>query len=138
MKSWLAKNFISYLVIGLFPLLLGIIYYYTNITTIRREVENGNFGALTRSVSELDYLAGEMRTIAYHFSGCLAEIPGLGDYPYGELPAADRALLAQQIQSYQDSLGLPVNILVYFRGSTLVYTSNGAMAYGDFEAAVRQ
>jgi hypothetical protein len=43
MKSWLVKYFVSYLIIGALPLFLGFIFYYTNITTVKREVERNNF-----------------------------------------------------------------------------------------------
>lgn len=118
---------------------MGFIFYYTNITTVRREVERNNFAAMTQAVSELDYLSGEMKTIAYHFSGYLADFAALrhNGYPYGELSKSDQNLIAQRIKSYQISLGLPITILVYFRGGTQLYTADGTVVYRDFEYSVR-
>jgi AraC-like DNA-binding protein len=131
-KSWFVKYFISYLAIGLLPIFLGITYYFTTIATLRREAESSNFRALTQAANELDYLEGRMRIIAYHFSGYLADI---GD---GGFPAVEREFLAQRIQSYENSLGLPVSMLIYFRGDSHVYTAGGAVAYSEFMVAVRQ
>ncbi|MDR3191534.1 MAG: AraC family transcriptional regulator [Treponema sp.] len=139
MKSWLVKYFVSYLIIGALPLLLGFIVYYTNITTVKGEVERNNFAVMTQAVSELDYLVGEMKNIAYHFSGYLADFTGplRGGYPYGELSKPDQDRIAQRIKSYQDSLEIPVTILVYFRGGTRLYTADGAIPYSDFESSVK-
>jgi AraC-like DNA-binding protein len=139
MKSWLVKYFVSYLIIGTLPLSLGFIFYYTNMTTVKREVERNNFAVMTQAVSELDYLVGEMKNIAYHFSGYLADFAGLrhGEYPYGELSKSDQDWIAQQIKSYQNSLEIPVTILVYFRGGVRVYTADGAIPYSNFESSVK-
>ncbi|MDR1566007.1 MAG: AraC family transcriptional regulator, partial [Treponema sp.] len=110
-----------------------------HITTMKREVERNNFAVMTQAVSELDYLVGEMKNIAYHFSGYLADITSLrhSEYPYGELSKPDQDWIAQQLKSYQDSLEIPVTILVYFRGGARIYTSDGAMSYRNFESAIK-
>lgn len=133
-KSWLGKYFWSYLLIGVFPLLLGFVFYYTNITTVEREVANNNFAALEKAGKELDYMAGEMKNIAYHLSGYLTEtFPGSFDEG-----AAPKDLLSQRLKTYEEALKFPVSIVLFFRGRTELYTSQGIMAYRDFERAVER
>jgi AraC-like DNA-binding protein len=132
-KSWLSKYFWSYLLIGVFPLLLGFIFYYTNITTVEREVGNSNFAALSQAAKEMDYTIGEMKNIAYHFSGYLTDAHASLE---GGFSPMGRSILSQRIKSYEEALKFPVTIILFFRGGTQLYTSQGEIPYRDFETAV--
>jgi AraC-like DNA-binding protein len=110
------------------PVVLGFIFYYTNITTVSREVENGNFTALLQACNEMDYMTGEMKNIAYHFweTNQEANAPGIAE-----------TVLVRRLSFYERSLNFPARIMLYYRGGSLVYTSEGVIPYTEFERTVR-
>jgi AraC-like DNA-binding protein len=127
-KSWFSKYFISYLTIGMLPVVLGFIFYYTNIATVSREVENSNFTALLQACNEMDYMTGEMKNIAYHF---------WETNPEDNTPGIAGAVLARRLSFYERSLNFPARIMLYYRGDSLVYTSEGVIHYTEFERTIR-
>ncbi|MCL2320110.1 MAG: AraC family transcriptional regulator [Treponema sp.] len=136
--SWFSKYFWSYLIIGVVPILFGVIFYYTSIPTLEREVERSHFTALDQARREMEYIAGEMKNTALHFSGYLESFPGAPLMKSGEgLSAADKSVLSQRIKTYEETLNFPVNIVLFFRGGTLLYTSQGVVSYRNFEEDIR-
>jgi AraC-like DNA-binding protein len=127
-KSWFSKYFISYLAIGMLPVVLGFIFYYTNITAVSGEVENSNLTALQRACNEMDYMTGEMKNIAYHF---------WETNPEAAVPGTAEAVLVRHLSFYERSLNFPARIMLYYRGGSLVYTAEGLMPYAEFERTVR-
>jgi AraC-like DNA-binding protein len=130
-QSWFLKYFFSYLPVLMLPVLLGFVFYYTNITTVKQEIENVNFSALAQAGNELDYISSEMRNIAYHFSGYFADFEGPDDYR--GLSGADQSILCQRLKNYEESLHYAVEIVLYLRGDSRLYTSSGIIRYRQFE-----
>ncbi|MDR3191851.1 MAG: helix-turn-helix transcriptional regulator [Treponema sp.] len=126
--------------IAILPVFIGFIFYYTHVSTIRREVDNSNFSALSHAVSELDIMSIEMENIAKYFSTYLTDFPIFQRtaFPNPKLSAQDQIAIAQQIRTYQNSLRLPATILIYIRCGAWLYTIDGAMPYNEFEASIRQ
>ncbi|MDR3193485.1 MAG: AraC family transcriptional regulator [Treponema sp.] len=139
-KSWLSKYFFSYLILGLLPVLVGFVFYYTNTNAVKREIKNSNFAALVQALGDLDHISTEMRNIAFHFSGYLENFESLKKLscPVGELPRRDRDLLSQRIKAYEEALDFPASVFFYIRADSRLYTAEGVLPYGEFEAAVRQ
>jgi hypothetical protein len=125
-KSWFFRYFVSYLAVGMLPVMLGFIFYYATMTTVRRETENLNYAALSQAGKEMDYIKGEMKNIAYHFSGYLDDNRFL----------QDTTAVYTRIKAYEDSLSFDAQILFYLRGSSAVYLSSGIMNYRDLEAYI--
>jgi AraC-like DNA-binding protein len=113
------------------PVLLGFVFYYTNITTVKQEIENVNFSALAQAGNEVDYISSEMKNIAYHFSGYFIDFEALDDYR--SLSATDQSLLCQRLKNYEESLHYRVEIVLYLRGDSGIYTSSGLIRYKQFE-----
>lgn len=130
-RSWFFKYFFSYLPVVMLPVLLGFVFYYTNITTVKQEIENVNFSALAQAGNEVDYISSEMKNIAYHFSGYFPDFGGLDNY--GGLSAADQSILCQRLKNYEESLHYTVEIVLYLRGDSRIYTSSGLIRYNQFE-----
>jgi AraC-like DNA-binding protein len=130
-RSWFLKYFFSYLPVLILPVLLGFVFYYTNITTVKQEIENVNFSALAQAGNEMDYISSEMKNIAYHFSGYFIDFEGLDNY--SGLSGADQSILCQRLKNYEESLHYAVEIVLYLRGDSRIYTSSGLVRYSQFE-----
>ncbi|MDR0709778.1 MAG: AraC family transcriptional regulator [Spirochaetaceae bacterium] len=128
-RSWFSQYFWSYLAVGIFPLLMGFIFYYMNIVTVEREVADGRFSVLEQVKREMDYISNEMRNIAGYFSEYLE-----GQTDLSSLSAADRDIICQRLKFYEESLTFSTEILLFVRGDTRLYTSEGIVPYHVFEA----
>ena len=136
-KSWFSKYFFSYLTIGIIPILLGIVFYYTSIPALEGEIERSHMAALDQAGKDIDYITGEMRNIALHFSGLYESLPDNQVITIKETDFSTDALFNQQIKYYEEALNFPVTLALYFRGEAWLYTSNGKTPYSDFETDLR-
>jgi AraC-like DNA-binding protein len=108
------------------PVMMGFIFYYGAVTTVRQETENLNYAALSQAGKEMDYIEGEMKNIAYHFSSYMDDDRFL----------RDAAEIYTRIKAYEDSLSFDAQILFYLRGSSAVYLSSGIVNYRDLESYI--
>jgi AraC-like DNA-binding protein len=69
-----------------------------------------------------------MENIACHFweTDQEANTPGIAE-----------TVLVRRLSFYEGSLNFPARIILYYRGGSLVYTSEGVMPYTEFERTVR-
>lgn len=135
-SKWWIKFLISYIYIGIFPvLLLGIFFYSGYKMSVYKEIENSNYSFLTQALYKTDNMVEKMNSIAYHLSGTYAEGNDLREYS-GRMPEVDDAIIMQQLKTYNGLIeGVPIQTLLYIRGGKYIYTEDGKTLYMDFEAS---
>ena len=133
-SKWWIKFLISYIYIGIFPvLLLGIFFYSGYKMSVYKEIENSNYSILTQALYKTDNMVEKMNSIAYHLSGIYAEGNDLREYS-GRMPEVDDAIIMQQLKTYNGLIeGVPIQTLLYIRGGKYIYTEDGKTLYSDFE-----
>lgn len=136
-KTWWVKFLISYIYIGIVPvILLGIFFYAGYKMSVYKEIENSNYSALEQVLYKSDNMVEKMNSIAYHFSGI--ESTFLKEYS-GKMPDVDEAIIAQQLKTYNSLIeGVPIQTLLYIRGDKYIYTEAGKEQYSDFEDSVKE
>lgn len=140
-RSWLARYFTSYLMIGVLPVLvLGMVFYYANSISMEREVRNLNYASLTQSLGKMDYLVEEMTKLSYNLSSTLdTEIGSYMDRTPSsrEFSLLDENMIEQYLASYEQMLSVPMNAILFMRGDSYLYTSEGKVQYAAFEERMR-
>ncbi|MDL2232177.1 hypothetical protein LJC63_01170, partial [Ruminococcaceae bacterium OttesenSCG-928-L11] len=135
-KSLFLRYFLSYLGIILISVItFGMLFYYFNVISLNTEVKNNQFASVSRSLNRIDYMLESMSNIAYHFSS--REVDS-GFYQYREQKSqkAFSELLSQRLNSYVNNMTEDVQLLLYFRGDTDIYSADGKYRYIDFEEHV--
>ena len=137
-KSWLVRYFTSYLAIGVLPVVIfGCFLYYMNVVGLNKEVQSNNYSALAQSLNKIDYLVEKMNNISYHLSRYQFE-SNVQYENFKNFSITDDSVIAQRLKSYEDTLGVPVQALLYIRGDTNIYTSEDKYHYSEFEHVVQR
>lgn len=133
-KSWLARYFRNYLLIGLLPVALFILAFgLTALTSLRTEIDNSHYAAFSQFAASLDHLLGKAELVVSHLSASGLDTPALREAPEDGYSAA---LLAQTLSAYEDQLLWQVPAFLFVRGTPWVYTAQGGMHYQDFQQYV--
>lgn len=140
--SWKRRLFLSYIFIGVIPILvLGAFFYYGNRQSTNQETERNNLAQMSQVLQKLDYITEKMNNAAYHFSGTdmEKELRQVRD----EGKRMDDGNVISQLATYSEIIGSSDNkegafLFLYLRGDKQIYTIDGKTSYMDFEHSMSE
>lgn len=134
-KSYLARTFRNYLLIGLAPVALFMLTFgLTAQTSLRSEIDNSHYAAFSQFADTLDHLLSKAELVVSHLSASGLDLKAMRDEAPGGYPAD--APLTQALSAYEDQMLWQVPVALFIRGVPRLYTAQGAMDYQAFQQSV--
>lgn len=128
-KSVFYKLLVSYILVSAIPvLILGGIFYYFNVTNMKNEVSKANLAKLSQFKDEMDMNLREISNISAHLSANSKMLFDTNSKYEQNLPQ-----IVSQLQAYKENSPLVEEIILYYRGSNILFSSVGLDNYSNFE-----